>query len=273
MIEKIGITITMKNCLDYTKGCLESLSRSELKFPYHLILVDHGSTDNTPEFLSEYQKSNPDNTTVLVDPTARSLGELWNKAMEAAKDSGCQANLICNNDILFSKHTIPPLIARLNSAYEVGEDVVIVSATNLRSSIKPEEIYTIDPPSEPSEADSPDFSCFLFTVEGWERMGKFDENYIPCYFEDNDTHTVIKLMGSRAIMITAAPYYHYGSKTQNSVDGGLCTSPAFEANRRYFISKFGMDAGAVDKHMALLKLRFSDATIPGFNERHYGVRT
>ena len=49
--------------------------------------------------------------------------------------------------------------------------------------------------------------------------------------------------GWRAMSITSAPYYHYGSVTQNSIEGGLCTSPQFEANRAYFKDKFGFIPG------------------------------
>ncbi len=123
------------------------------------------------------------------------------------------------------------------------EKIAIVSAHNRRGDTKPEEIFTLTIPDPSSEAESPAFSCFLIDVESWKTIGKFEINYIPCYFEDNDTVCSLALHNLLAITTTAAPYYHFGSITQNSVPGGLCKSPQFERNRDYFERKWGCKPG------------------------------
>lgn len=255
---QILITITAKNCLEYTKACVESI---DTKIDNHILIVDDFSTDGTKEWAEDLIRrfdagelaylTRTKAIHVLTDPPVDSLAARWNMAMSMAENLGCEAALICNNDILFSPLTIDTVTHRLEKAVAEDEPVVMVTASNQRDAInamglQPEQIRMFVPPEPATEADHPDFSCFLYLVSAWHKVGMFDENYKPCYFEDNDTHSMLKLHGLRAISTTAAPYYHYGSRTQNSVKGGVCSPAQFDDNRRYFVSKFGCMPHQVD---------------------------
>src|SRR5258705_6669830 len=235
---KIGICMTCSNAVAYTKAAVASI---KTKHPYELIILDDYSIDGTKAWLRTLV-----GVTVLSDPDSPSLGGNWNLGAAKAKELGCEAVLICNNDILFHSLTIDNLVLRLEEARQNNEFVVVVSANNQRGNIKPEEIFTLELAKENSEAEHPDFSCFLLDLKAWEFVGKFSQDYRPCYFEDNDFHTRLKLYGLKAIAITTAPYYHYGSITQNSVVGGLCTPPQFERNRAVFVDKFGTTPDLID---------------------------
>lgn len=237
---KIGIVITCYNEVEYTKNMVKSLKTS---FPYELIVIDDYSMDGTKAYLRELVTTG---ATIITDPDTETLGEKWNLGAAKAKELGCEAVLICNNDILFHPATIDNLVKRLELAKEQDELVVIVSANNQRGHIKPEEVFTLDLPEVPSEAEHPDFSCFLLDLKVWEFVGKFSHNYKPCYFEDNDFHTKLKIWGLKAIATTMAPYYHYGSITQNSIPGGLCKPPQFEHNRAVYVAKFGAEPDRID---------------------------
>lgn len=252
---EILISFPVKNCLGYTKRALISLQTS---YTNHILIIDDFSDDGTKEWLAEYQRdskkgiySNLRHTRdvlVITDPPVSALSARWNLAMEKAKELGHEVVLLCNNDILFSPHTIDALVDRMQQAIDVNENIAMVTAMNQRGSITPERTLFLPKPNpdEVSEAESPDFSCFLFRVEAWEQIGRFDENYVPCYFEDNDTHTMLKIHNLKAICITSAPYYHFGSATQNQVKGGICTSPMFDRNHHYFVEKFGAEPSMVN---------------------------
>jgi GT2 family glycosyltransferase len=251
----ILIAFPVKNCLGYTKRAFTSLKTSH---PNSIMVLDDFSDDGTKEWLDTLQEEftnkvypNLENTKeiiTVIDPPVEALSARWNLAMEKTKELGYDSALICNNDIVFSPHTIDALIERMQKAIDENENVAMVTAMNQRGTITPERTLFLKKPNpdEVTEAESPDFSCFLLRVSAWEQIGHFDENYIPCYFEDNDTHTMLKIHDLRAICTTAAPYYHFGSKTQNQVKGGVCTSTRFDKNRQYFIEKFGMDPSAID---------------------------
>jgi GT2 family glycosyltransferase len=268
LIDKIAITVTAYNCLEFTKACLQSLSESEPDVKHHLILVDDKSTDGTKEFFAFLQDAFPHyvrevpeeerrttGLTVITDPPTRCLAAVWNLSMEEAKKQGCQANLICNNDILFSPWTVDAIVDRFNRSTP-DENLAMVTAHNLRDHIKYESILSLEKPKTPTESEGPDFSCFMLPLKVWEKMGHFDERFIPMYFEDNWTHAVLTLFGLKAIATTAAPYYHFGSKTQNAVAGGLCNSDLFEANRARFIEGMGYDTDQWRNHIDEIRERF-----------------
>ena len=234
----IGLIVTYFNCVDYTKAMVESIRTS---YPYHLILIDDFSFDGSKAWARALEKTNPERIHIFEDEDTVTLGKKWNLGVQKAQDLGCEVALVCNNDILFSPDTIDNLIKR----WEQG-GVGLVSAHNIRGSIKPEEIYTYKTIEPTTEAPHPDFSCFLIDMKTWETIGHFPEVYVPCYFEDNHVHTMLKAHGLVAIAITSAPYYHYGSITQNQIPAGLCQGPQFEANRAKFVEIFGALPESVD---------------------------
>lgn len=250
-MNKVGIVITMCNQVDYTKQCVQSIVSST---PYHLILVDDFSMDGTKAWLKSLQPeqlSNCVGVTTLIDPDTVSLGQKWNLGVSAAKEAGCDAVFVCNNDILFHSKTIDNIIERFDRAKIESEPIAIVSASNKRGETTPENIFDFQITGVPTESPHPDFSCFLLDIALWEKVGKFSEIYIPCYFEDNDFHTTLKIHDLVAIAISNAPYYHYGSITQNQVEGGLCKSVQFEQNRAKFKAKFG----ALPEHVDIKGLK------------------
>lgn len=233
---KIGIAITARNLLHYTKAAVESIVTEEY---YKLILIDDFSTDDTFEWMQSAIGYKGEKA-IAIKKFTTSLSEKWNLGAQTSWDFGCEAVLICNNDILFGPHTIDTLIQRM----ERGSAVGMVTGHNLRDDPaikKPEDIYTLPVNLAPTEAPHPDFSCFLLSKETWDVVGEFDAKFKPCYFEDNDYHYRMKQADILAIAYTGAGYYHYGSRTQNSVPEGLCPGERFRRNRSYFIAKHGVD--------------------------------
>jgi GT2 family glycosyltransferase len=246
---EIGIIITAKNCITYTQDCITSLLFAKVQTPYYLILIDDGSTDDTKAYFATLEGTFTDEAArgviVVTDPPRDSLAGKWNMGLEIAKGKGCAAGLICNNDILFHPKTIDNVVARMEKALADPNDrVVLVSAQNRRGDVNPpNEIVNLEVPEVYSEADHPDFSCFLMSIEAWEATGRFWEGYKPCYFEDGDIHCTLIKNGMRGVCITSAPYYHYGSITQNSASGGVCKSVQFEQNRFFFRKRWGFVPG------------------------------
>ena len=88
-------------------------------------------------------------------------------------------------------------------------------------------------------SEHPDFSCFMVRWDFFDDVGTFDENFIPAYFEDNDMHYRIRLLGKLAISTSNAPYLHYGSVTQNGGDSPAVPGHLFDLNRDYMMQKWG----------------------------------
>lgn len=168
----------------------------------------------------------------LNDPLAKA----WNEGSKWAIDEDCTHIAICNDDILFSPWTLDALVDHLDS----NPDCVLVSGSDQRANLPdPYAIFTVEQPQDPSVSEHPDFACFMIRPDTLTKIGSFDECFVPAYFEDNDYHYRIKLLDYKAHATTGAPYYHFGSQTQNSAEGTVVPSYVFEKNRDYFKTKWG----------------------------------
>ena len=163
------------------------------------------------------------------------LAKAWNNGIDEALADNCTHILVINDDIEFSPHTIDHLVYQLRTDKRLG----MATACNVRDSKTPEETRVLEP-QPVSTAPHPDFSCFMITPRTFRIVGRFDENFVPAYFEDNDYHYRMKLLGLEAISSTGAPVYHYGSSTQNG-DPSAPVVPGhqFEKCRGYYTEKWG----------------------------------
>jgi hypothetical protein len=149
--------------------------------------------------------------------------------------------IIANDDIICTKWTVDAIVDVQNKT-----EALLTSAQNIRGIVEsPMDVLTMKEQPAEEYASGPDFSFFYLTKKTWGKIGQFDENFFPAYFEDNDYHARIVLAGSTAIRCTSAPYYHYGSVTQNKPlqeseeKTGVVTGDEFDRCRDYFIEKWG----------------------------------
>ncbi len=162
------------------------------------------------------------------------LSRSWNYGIERAIADGCTHIAVINDDILFSPYTLDALVELLDR--NPGGDIALASAMTLRGQVQdPLEVVSLKDWVHPeSISEHPDFSCFMVTPESYREIGTFDQNFVPAYFEDNDYHWRIKLASKRAVSTNQAPYFHYGSRTQNAnASQPVVPGPQFEANRAY----------------------------------------
>lgn len=180
---------------------------------------------------------------IIIDNwrTPRSVPESWNYGIEQAKLIPADYVLVLNDDVLFSPWTLTGLVKAFETPMKPS-NTMMVTGINMRDKMEPEDIFNIEIPSHQThDFDfAPDFSCFMITPEAFTKIGSFDENFKPAYFEDNDYHRRIKLMGGEAICSSWAPFYHYGSKTQNFDPNNPTVKPEeYVKNQWYYIEKWG----------------------------------
>jgi GT2 family glycosyltransferase len=91
---------------------------------------------------------------------------------------------------------------------------------------------------------NPEFICtelnwcsFILSVETFKKVGNFDENFFPAYFEDNDYFRRMQLANVPIIVNPMLnPVIYRNSMTiQKSPE----LNSGFEKNRQYYISKWG----------------------------------
>jgi len=100
----VDLVMPCWNNLYYTKQAVESfLTRTDPKAtPYHLILVDNGSTDGTAEYLKEIHDTHP--STIKIITNEKNTG--WVVAVNQGVAAMCDYSnyFVCvNNDVLFTQ--------------------------------------------------------------------------------------------------------------------------------------------------------------------------
>ncbi|MFA5999246.1 MAG: hypothetical protein WC747_04475 [Candidatus Babeliales bacterium] len=182
----------------------------------------------------------------------RPLSETWNVMAMRAFEEGCDYALLCNDDILFSPDCIDAMV-RVHQALNETEDVVMVTPNNIMLELaNPEDIlsYALPEGVQTSWSEHPNFSVFLIARDFFEKVGFFDENFIPAWYEDNDSHYRAKLLGYKEICTTAAPMVHYGGVATSLMD-----NPNSQHSHDYFLKKWGSAGRILDE---VFKLPYDD---------------
>ena len=206
---KVGVVIPVMSQFELAIKALESITVTN-RYAWQAIIINNWDSNN-------------------------GVAHAWNLGAKSAIDCGANYILIINDDIILAPHTVDHLIKLLSENPDIG----VVTATDYRDSISPAEVKVMDNPNYEIEfLDAPNFACFMLTPAMYNYIGRFDENFSPAYFEDNDYCYRTILSGHRCVRSQNAAFYHYGSRTQNSGDP-VVPSPVFERNRDYYVNKWG----------------------------------
>jgi GT2 family glycosyltransferase len=228
----LAIIVPVHNCLNYTLGFLKTCTPL---LDYRIIVIDNGSTDGTKKHFREFEKR--ENIKYIRFNENIGVSAAWNYGITIAQiEYKSEMYLICNNDTLVYKGTIEKLNHEIqNQAYDMLTGTNISGHVDQFTNQKPVRIETAKEITE-----NPDFSFFIIKKSTYEKVGKFDERYYPAYFEDNDYHYRMRLLGLKAYKLRDAPFFHYGSRTIKSSEIMQEKSNAgYVVNRQYYIEKWG----------------------------------
>ncbi len=113
----LGIIICNFNKIDYLKGCLETLFKSNFKnLSYDVIIVDNASTDGS----SEYVKESYPNIILLQNETNTGGSGGFDRGIRFAIEKEYKHVALLDNDILLEKDTIINLIEYIKNNPQVG---------------------------------------------------------------------------------------------------------------------------------------------------------
>lgn len=240
-MDKILVVMPVVNLWDqYTIHCMESLAAQKGETPFEICIIDNCSTDETVNKADDFgNRKMPGRVHVIHNDTNKGCGGGWNQGLEFGLANGFTHFAILNNDILCGPGCIQAMYDRMKKG-----DIMLTSSVDvIRELIVPQQV--LDEAQEvnhkpDTEAPHPNFSCYMIDKETVAKVGMFDEDFFPAYFEDNDYHYRIKLAGGKAIANTLSVFIHYGSRTQNqSASAPIVPGPAFVKNQQYFFKKWG----------------------------------
>lgn len=111
---KVLVIIVTYNGMRWVERCFGSLPRSEM--PVDAIVIDNGSTDGTPQWISEHY---PD-VKVIVNEKNTGFGAANNIGMRHALENGYDYVYLLNQDAWLLPDTIGKLVAVAQSAPDYG---------------------------------------------------------------------------------------------------------------------------------------------------------
>jgi GT2 family glycosyltransferase len=197
---------------DLLQRLLESAERGTVK-PDRYMVIDNGSQLRQKIAGGE----------IVLPPSAevhnfnRNIGvsAAWNKILTGSPDWV----VISNDDVEFA----PDMLEKLVRAAETSEAEYLF----------------------PGSAGSM-FCVFLVKQSGYAKIGPFDENFFPAYFEDNDYHRRMKLLNIHELQVPDAGYLHVGSAYLKSLSPEELAihHHQFDVNRDYYYRKWGGNPGS-----------------------------
>lgn len=214
MIKTLGIPILNRG--DLLLRCVSSID-----VPIHtLFIINNGTSDDVAGAIHQIQEraiESGDLFTEIRVEQHKNLGcaRSWNRIMSTCPGPW----LISGNDMKF----MPGSIGKINSVLAENPDASIVCADG--------------------------YAIFCMTPLGIQKVGLFDENFYPAYYEDLDHFQRVRLSGAKAVGVPDFKFVHgeapyWGSST-------LKSDPALERKfaiitgnlRDYFVRKWGGEPG------------------------------
>jgi GT2 family glycosyltransferase len=153
----------------------------------------------------------------------RGLGKSWNEGMLAAYEAGADVVIVVNDDIFFSPGDVDKIARR---ALE-NRDRYIISCAGFHRRLN-------------RQLPSHGYSCFAINPIAVEQLGCFDENFFPCYCEDQDYAYRARLAGLHEENCPDTMICHGGSDTIYN-DAALIVQNRVTQmrNMQYYIRKWG----------------------------------
>jgi len=237
-----SIVIPTFNQLSYTRQCLDSI-RCFTDEPYEIIVVDNGSTDGTPDYLSALA-----DVQLIRNEENRGFPAAVNQGIQAAKGSQV---LLLNNDTVVTSCWLTRLLRCLHSDPQIG---LVGPCSNFVSG--PQQIpvryrnlagldgfaWDVGKASDGryEDVDRLVGFCLLIRREVVNAVGLLDERVGIGTFEDDDYCRRALGAGYRAVIARDAFVHHFGGRT--FVGEGVDFSALMRENQRRFRDKWSGQA-------------------------------
>lgn len=213
MSERVTLVLAVFNGLALTRACLDSLRTTAE--PFRLLVIDNGSTDDTPRFFERLDYPHP--LDFERSPTNQSVLATYNRAWRrATTEFVC---LLHNDTEMLEPAWLGRLLAPLAEgaggltglygAKRLRRDGRYVGRTIVHSLA---EGPTVRPPRE--EVAVVDGVCLCLRRDLLEAVGGLDEGYGFYHGYDRDLSFAVRETGQRCFVVHA-PFHHRGGGTRS----------------------------------------------------------
>ena len=240
----VSIVIPAYNQAAFTFACIESVIANSGAVPYEIIVLDDASPEETARNLHRYI----DNVRFVSND--ENMGFLRNCNRGAALAKG-RYILFLNNDTNVQPDWLLPLVHLIESDGSIG----MVGSRLVYPDGRQQEAGGIiwkdasgwnfgrlDDPGKPEynyvkEVDYLSGAAIMIRRSLWQRIGGFDERYVPAYFEDSDLAFEVRRHGYRVLYQPKSVVVHFeGVSHGTDLEQGIKSYQ--KRNRELFIEKW-----------------------------------
>jgi len=246
-LKDLAIIICNFNKVDYLKGCLESLYKSNFEnLSYDVIVVDNASNDGSSKFV----KDNYPQIKLLQNRTNKGGSGGFDRGIKYAIQEMYKYVVLLDNDILLEEDTILNLFKYIKTNPKVGvvgSKICTMDNRNILqemgSFIDFEDKFSVCTPLKSHKDDSslPDVvncdyvpaCCMITSYEVLKKVGSFNaEHFI--YWDDMDWCTRVKKASYKIHAINSSRVFHKMGVANHTNTFGFYY---FERNRIMFFLK------------------------------------
>jgi GT2 family glycosyltransferase len=244
---KVSIVVVTHNQAELTFGCLARV-QEQVTVPMELIVIDNASSDDTSRLLDRFSGArifrNPDNRGFLL------------AVRQAVAEARGDHILLLNNDAFPREGAVEAAVETLESDEGIG--AVGASLVGMDGKLQAAgstiwgDGWTTGighgcDPAAPEfqlrrDVDYCSGAFLLFRKSVWDRLGGFDEAFVPGYYEETDFCMRLNAAGLRVISEPRAVVDHFQFGSAVSLD--IVTAIMLRNRARF-----------VEKHRAALSLR------------------
>jgi glycosyltransferase involved in cell wall biosynthesis len=246
-----SLIVVCSNQLDFTRGCLESILQ-HTRPPYELIVVDNGSTDDTPQYLDEIRhRPGPERVEIIRNETNPGHPPAVNQALALIRGSYV---VFLDNDTVMTPQWLDGLIhISLQDWPRNGMVGPVTNGAPDVQAVRPGygDLKDLDPFAV---ARRKEFAgrvlansrltsfCLLARRDVLERIGNWDERFHPGFFVDDDLSVRAREAGFRLVVALDVYVHHFGHRTHHGM--GTDSRKQLLDNFERFKEKWGEEYAA-----------------------------
>lgn len=253
---RIPVLMPVFNNVEYTKKAVASLVKHTDNNLFELLIIDNGSTDETPQFLKSLVDRNNQMFRVLTLPKNLGFGGGLNRGLDLISSFKWEYAVIANNDLLFTPKWLKQMLETMTTA-PVDKVGIVGPMSNFAGGSQgmAANYRTVDDLDKFSdmhhqmnkgkwhEAGVVVGLLMLFRRQFYDEVGFFDERFFPGTWEENDWELRGAIKGWKYVVDRSTFIHHYGSKTIQTTEESKDQRKNFVTNKQRFRDKWcGVDS-------------------------------